>query len=520
MKSRSFAGPAFFIQPASKNGDSYAVISPPMSVPASKTWFRVFLLLYAVWGFFSINEYGVPLDELTQRHIGIVNNKYISGTGTATSLQQEGPFGPVFESVSYLLEQCIYSQPLRHKLLLRHTLLFLLFLLTVQTTYSIGKRIFKTPNVAGITAISLALYPPLFAHAHYNSKDTFFLNLIVFSLWFFIRFSETKQLKFLFLFALISGMAATIRITGFLSFAIITSGLLLRREIPLNKAFRFAGIALLVCLVSFFMLLPMLWANPVTGLTHLLQYSTNNPWPSPTLCAGQLIYPGLAPWWYLPVWMLVTVPVVSIILAGIGMAEVIRKPVLRNNSLLVTLLLLLLVPMILVMAMRPTLYDGWRHFQFLIVPIILISGIGLQWLLTTFNSRIWSWAVAGYATISCLFWHPFEYVYFNEIYSAAFSTGTFNQDYWGLSSQHALKWIHSRDSRSHIRLYSFTESPSQQLEWMDRKLAEKFEFVSQNDSADYEIELKRAPWFGSTKGREVFSICPMKDTIVRVIQFR
>lgn len=46
-----------------------------------KRIFFIFFILYGIFGFISMPKFGVPLDELTQRYIGIQNNRFIAGKG-------------------------------------------------------------------------------------------------------------------------------------------------------------------------------------------------------------------------------------------------------------------------------------------------------------------------------------------------------------------------------------------------------------------------------------------------------
>ena len=97
-----------------------------------------FFLFYAVWGFFTLDDFGVHLDEITQRTIGMENNRFLSGRVGFEKVEQHKFFGPVWESVSYLAEQVVFTQPMRVKLLLRRALLWSFFFFWVGGGFFVG----------------------------------------------------------------------------------------------------------------------------------------------------------------------------------------------------------------------------------------------------------------------------------------------------------------------------------------------------------------------------------------------
>lgn len=107
-----------------------------------------FFIAYTLIGFATMPQFGVPLDELTQRFIGIENNRFMAGQASAADVEANKYYGPVFESISYVFEQIIYSQPLQVKLYMRHCLMFGLFLLALYCFHYIAKRLFKNEATA------------------------------------------------------------------------------------------------------------------------------------------------------------------------------------------------------------------------------------------------------------------------------------------------------------------------------------------------------------------------------------
>ncbi len=163
-----------------------------------------FFLFYAVWGFFTIDDYGVHLDEITQRTIGMENNRFLSGRVGFDKVEEHKFFGPVWESMSYLAEQVVFTEPMRVKLLLRRALLWGFFVFGLWRLYLLGlrnngwgmvKSMGLSPTVdfgllngtqksrwrlgAMMPVLMVSLWPRMFAEAHYNTKDALFFVLVL-----------------------------------------------------------------------------------------------------------------------------------------------------------------------------------------------------------------------------------------------------------------------------------------------------------------------------------------------------
>jgi len=485
-----------------------------------KRLFLLFFIFYAIYGFISLPQFGVPLDELTQRYIGIQNNRFISGNADIKEVEENKYYGPIFESVSYIFEQLIYNQPLRNKLYMRHTLMFSVFLFAFYYFYLICKRICSKKGAAELSAISFALYPTLFSHAHYNTKDTLFLCLLVFCLYFFVKFRENTKIRTLIFGAIVVGIATTVRFSGiFILFSILV-GLMLNFENRLNKRIVHILLYFGIALLAFYAFFPLFWIHPFEGWAKLWLYVTINPWPSEVLCAGVWVQPGFHPWWYLPAWFGVNIPVLVIIFFLFGIFKLIREKGCAMNSFYWVIILVFAVPFFYTIMLHPTLYDGWRHLQFLIVPIFLIAGIGMDKFLEYSYQVFRFWIMVTYFVSVFVISYPLQYNYFNEVYKLAIKPNTFTQDYWCLSTLPCLKWIAANDTANNILISSFTNSPEMQSIWLGYEASKKFSFSEKTGSGQYEIQVRRDKQFQKLAGQEVFVVCTTKDTIARVIKLR
>jgi hypothetical protein len=131
-----------------------------------------------------------------------------------------------------------------------------------------------------------------------------------------------------------------------------------------------------------------------------------------------------------------------------------------------------------------------------------------------------SWIIGGYSLIVFLLWQPYGYAYFNEEYAVKGKAGTYDQDYWGLSALQGLRWVAEHDKRDSINISSFTESPELNALFLNQKDQKRFHFLKQQGTGDYEVEVRRDRKFADLNGETVFVICPLKDTILRVVKLR
>jgi hypothetical protein len=279
---------------------------------------------------------------------------------------------------------------------------------------------------------------------------------------------------------------------------------------------------MLAFLGAYYLFFPALWAHPIQGFAELVHHITHFPWPHYTLLAGQWVGLDRMPWWYFPVWFFYTIPIPYIVVFSIGVIVFLMgiRSKIQNAYLLFFVLFWTLVFSYILIA-RPNLYDGWRQLQFLIVPYIIICGEAVHRMTQRANARYIVWAMPVAIFLQTLQWHPYQYVYFNQVYYLTQDRGSFDQDYWHLSTMQAMKWIQNKHPKDTVAL--FTENSNSA--WLNAFLIEKaprnrMRVVSNRADADYEIEpIRHSRPYQPTRN-VVFSIVPGKDTICRVIQLK
>jgi hypothetical protein len=198
------------------------------------------------------------------------------------------------------------------------------------------------------------------------------------------------------------------------------------------------------------------WPWSVTGWDHLLEtvrafshYALD----LPTLLDGQLFRARDVPASYLPHYLLVRLPEVMLVglaLAPIALRE--RPPPPRALGLLV-LALGGVLPVVLAVATRPALYNGIRHFTFVLPPLAALAGVGLDAALRQLAPH--RLAAATFATLLALLaadtavmlvrLHPYQSVAYNRLAGGVpGAVDRYELDYWADSIRPAIAALNQR----------------------------------------------------------------------------
>ncbi|OGK26348.1 hypothetical protein A3C28_02875 [Candidatus Roizmanbacteria bacterium RIFCSPHIGHO2_02_FULL_39_9] len=317
-----------------------------------------------------------------------------------------------------------------------------------------------------IAMIFLLLFPRFYPDIFYNAIDiptTLFFTLC---LAYFIYYAETKQtiLKSVF-FGFLLAIAINQRLLLF--YLPLFNAIFLFMN---KKSLRIFLTSQFLILTSFFFFLhlthPYLLAHPITGLFDIIQSAKQYPWNAAVLFDGQFYQAGVnpLPWYYLAKSMLITIPPYVLFLFVIGNARLfvplLRRPSKSVNLFHSYLLSLFYIPFILNFILKPTLYDSWRHFMFLTIPIVIIAMFGLDWIFGH-----WKLVIGIFIFFNLFFvakkmieLHPYEYLYYNSLVGGLKGAyGKYETDYLGLSYKDAVLWFNKNVNDSKKQYMIFVE---------------------------------------------------------------
>lgn len=245
--------------------------------------------------------------------------------------------------------------------------------------------------------------------------------------------------------AVVLGLTLSIRLPAFAAAAFIGVLLLLRRRADLVALLLAYGT---VALAVMFITWPYLWWEPAVRFLVTLRVMLNFPWPGQTLFDGAYYPPDALPNRYLPtLWGIqLTEPLLALALLGLGVFAVwgLRRRLDRDLGVLAGLWTLL--PFAAAVAVSPSLYDNARQLFFILPPVFLLGGLGLQIIFQWIQSPALRGALIALAVLPGVLaiaqLHPYQYVYYNSLAGGVQGAERrFELDYWGASFRAAAGYL-------------------------------------------------------------------------------
>jgi hypothetical protein len=217
-----------------------------------------------------------------------------------------------------------------------------------------------------------------------------------------------------------------------------------------------AGLKSIPILVAYFLIAafvsiiawPNLWGAPIHRFIESIRMMANFPWEGTVLFNG-IEYPSdQLPRTYLPVLFGLQLTEPALLLMGLGLVWVGRFFFTKSPHRLLASLVVgwLFLPILAAVLVRPVLYDNFRQFLFIVPPLFVLAGIGIEVIFKTVKNRFLAAAlvilcfVPGLASLAAL--HPYQYIYYNRLaggMQAAFRR--FEMDYWMTSYRQAARYL-------------------------------------------------------------------------------
>jgi hypothetical protein len=322
-----------------------------------------------------------------------------------------------------------------------HLINFLTFQLGIYLFYRFAvKRMRESSALAA--AVFFAWQPLLWGHSFINPKDipflTFFLGSICFGFEMVDEIAQNEKPEYAkaLAAAFFLGIATSIRVLGPLA-AVLTGVYAINQ---LDKTRRsalikhFAVYAVFAILIAFFAW-PYLWTNPIQKFIEVFGFMSDNPTQLNVLFNGDHYQAGQLPRRYLPVLLGYTLTEPVWIIFIIGLILGFWKSDNKQKLALVLILLWFIIPFAYVMLRRPSMYDGFRHFLFILPPIFIFTGFAFEKIAELVKTK---WAnitvialILAFGIIPSIKLHPYEYAYYNTFTGG--TAGAFRKyetEYW------------------------------------------------------------------------------------------
>lgn len=474
------------------------------------------LVMIATWP-----DYGLTYDEYPHVRLGErVLSFYTNGFNHNLWLARSS-YGAGFDLCAALLRQISPWDEYRTN----HVLCMFVAQLGLLGTWKLG-RVLAGPVGALASLLLLVLNPVYYGHQFNNPKDIPFAVGYVWGLYAIARLLAwspapgerwRRSVPRALVLALTLGLSMSVRIAGAVLVGYLFAFTLLRAldEVRLKQgaerrqALRATGALALLgaagCIGGWAVMLPF-WPGalskpvdkPVDALETISNFVTYD---SPTLLRGAHISSNHLPWDYLPSYFAVQLPegialcwVLSVLglCAHTGWCLRRRRPVAWVGWLVVVATLL---PPAYAIVRRSTLYNGLRHFLFLMPPIGAVAGAGLVCGIFWLVLRRPRWALAP-ALAFALFaldqtralvrLHPFQHVYFNRASGGvASAVDRYETEYYGAVYQQLHAQLVERiwdDRRDSYLNQTFVVAGCGSKLFFSRNLPLNFEYVTMRNA--------------------------------------
>ncbi|MDF0517038.1 glycosyltransferase family 39 protein [Bradyrhizobium yuanmingense] len=423
------------------------------------------LAAVAVIAGLTFRDYGLGWDDYTHaEYADLLLRMFGSGfkDTAALSFANLYMYGGGFDMVAALLHKVIPLELFETRRLVGA----IVGVIGLAVTWRLGRRI--GGPLAGLAALLLlALCPTFYGHMFMNPKDAPFAVAMVVLMLGLVRLAEEypqPSPRTILIVGLGAGLSLGCRILGGLALVYAVVGFLpllleeLRTEGPRESVRRFAHVVyvLLPGLVLGYLVMGLIWpwsimepGNPLAALTYFSHFF-EKPWKE--MFDGAIVSVPDMPWSYLPTLFALQLPEVMLVLMGAAIISTFamlprREVPARRKTILLMLTLAATLPLAIAMVKRPALYNGIRHFVFVIPPMAVLGGVAFAWTMERLRANHRTWQPVVLATFcfglalslaEMIRLHPYQYTHFNHIAGTVRGADDrFMLDYWGLALKQA-----------------------------------------------------------------------------------
>lgn len=502
----------------------------------------------------TFREYGVTWDEDVHNWYGVfVLDYYTSFFHNTRALNWLNlyNYGAAFDMIAAALNRISPIGTYET----RHLLNGLVGVLGVIGCWKLARTL-GGPRVGFLAALFLLATPNYYGQMFNNPKDIPFAVAVVWSTYYMVRIvPELPRPRWALIVKLgISiGLGLGVRVGGLLLFCYL--GLLLglwgawriaelrdwRRILREAADCMLRVLAPTIAVAYPVMLLFWPWAqiHPIDNPLRSLAFFTHETFPFRTLFAGQYFPATDLPWTYLPTYIVLALPELVLFLFALSpvLAAVVlwRVPALVRRDTVLRHFMLgfgIVFPVAYAVAVKSVLFDGMRHFIF-VLPLIAVAA-------ALVGDRLFAWvqakppvrpfvygglALYGAAHLSIMVMlHPNQYVYYNALVGGVKGAqGLFKLDYWANSYAEAVEGL-----EDYLRAQYGADFPEHDFRVAvcgppisaDYFFPQNFIFTNDRENADFFIAFTKDNCHKSLPGREVYRVERMGALLSVVIDHR
>jgi hypothetical protein len=401
-------------------------------------------------------DYAISNDEEVQHRYGeLILAYYASGFADTSVFEFRNLYlyGGLFDIVAVLLSRALPADPY----VIRHVLCALIGIGGIAATWATARMI--AGSRAGLlAALALAFCGPYFGAMFNHTKDIPFAAAVAGAIYFLLRAARDlprPRSGDVLGFGLLLGAALGLRAMGLLLLVYVPLAIAMHVPRPLASApaarFAFrAGVAFIPAIVVAYLLMIAAWPwaarealNPVRALFAFAQFH----YPIQTMFSGEAYAMAEVPRWYVPTYLAIKLPLLTLCGAAIGLALAAagvganggREPAHRRRETLFVAFVAAFPVVCQVIAHGPA-FTGMRHFLFVVPLLAVLAGVGFDGALSLLATYRRALAAAALAAIGlwCA-WdvsmlirlHPYEYMFYNPLVGGLEGAlRRYDGDYW------------------------------------------------------------------------------------------
>lgn len=333
---------------------------------------------------------------------------------------------------------------------LRHLWNFLTYFAALCCFAAVLQHLSGDGRLAALGLLFMILLPRIFGDIFYNDRDLMLLSWMLFSCSAFYLFTQRPGWGTALLAAAVFGVTFNTRIFGLT--LLVFPGL----YFLFSKKRKYIFLLVPAALIIWGLVSPVAWDDPIRTIPDAFRHFSTQQRYLDTGNEAHLLFFGRSinetelPWYYLPMYIVVSTPLMTLLSAAAGAVAFFRrlkagKRDIRSLFGAGMLIILIVVPLVGII-FGLTFYNGWRHFYFLNLPIVCLALEG--------SCLIWETRRTIVRVISCLLlsasfvmsggWiasaHPYQSIYLNPVFRSRW-IGKFDRDYWILSTTECMKYL-------------------------------------------------------------------------------
>jgi hypothetical protein len=408
--------------------------SPPSSrQQTSHLPIIILLVVLMVIGLLTFRDYGLSWDEPLFYNYGKASqyaysiSARLNGTfdlekSFGASASDHVTRGPAYLLIGGLVEGMLEKAGL-DLASAWHFTNFLAYLVGLTFFYLLS-RIWLEPAPATISTAFFATQPVFWNHAFINPKDSAFSIFFLISMYLSIKMIDKwdgnvkKILLSTILPGILLGITSAIRFLGPYCALLVLIYFLSRP----NKKFAWWGFLPygLIALVIMVALWPFLWSDPINQIIYVLKATSDTSANLKTLFMGTEYHGYELPRRYFPVLLAITLTEPTWPLFLIGTITALSKSFVKqiDRAKLMTAFLWFGIVISGLIALNPPNSDGYRHYLFILPPVFLFAGLGINKLLKRIQTQWMRYLLMALILFPALFnnitLHPYQYTYYNS----------------------------------------------------------------------------------------------------------